>query len=133
MESKKPDNVAFDQESQKYVSSLLPYATNVGAPVITAVDTVAWKNRSVNKVNHRVKTKLMALREEYNAAMEEFELNKLILSAKFNFEPIVGSAYHLYRRADQSTFLSLIEPETCHFHWLGSYAMNADMIWQKLK
>ncbi|MEJ6664249.1 MAG: DUF2452 domain-containing protein, partial [Flavobacteriaceae bacterium] len=35
MESKKPDNVAFDQASQKYVSSLLPYATNVGAPVIT--------------------------------------------------------------------------------------------------
>ena len=69
MESKKPDNVAFDQASQKYVSSLLPYATNVGAPVITAIDTVAWKNRSVNKVNHQVKTKLLALREEYHALL----------------------------------------------------------------
>ena len=133
MESKKPDNVAFDKASQKYVSSLLPYATNVGAPVITAIDTVAWKNRSVNKVNHQVKTKLLALREEYHALMEEFERNKLILSAKFNFEPIVGMPYHLYQHADGSAFLSLIDPEECNFNWLGSYVLNADMIWEELR
>ena len=65
--------------------------------------------------------------------MEEFERNKLILSAKFNFEPIVGMPYHLYQHADGSAFLSLIDPEECNFNWLGSYVLNADMIWEELR
>ena len=34
-EDKKPDNVVFNTETQKYDAALKPYATNVGAPVIT--------------------------------------------------------------------------------------------------
>ena len=41
---KKPDNVVFDTETQKYDAALKPYATNVSAPIITASDTIAWKN-----------------------------------------------------------------------------------------
>jgi len=51
---KKPDNVVFDPESQKYDAALKPYATSLGAPVITTPDTFTWKNRSINKINHLI-------------------------------------------------------------------------------
>ncbi len=52
-EDKKPDNVVFNPETQKYDAALKPYSTSVGAPVITVADTIAWKNRSINKINHQ--------------------------------------------------------------------------------
>lgn len=38
---KKPDNVVFDTETQKYNAALKSYAKSVGASVITTKDTVA--------------------------------------------------------------------------------------------
>ena len=35
---KKPDQVVFDQKTQKYSASLTPYATNLGAPAIIPDD-----------------------------------------------------------------------------------------------
>ena len=42
MEKKKPDNVVYSEE-RGYYSKLLPYATNVGAPVIRVDDVASWK------------------------------------------------------------------------------------------
>ena len=76
-EDKKPDNVVFNNEIQKYDAALKPYA-------------------------------------------------------KFNFEPIIGEVYHLYKRENGETFLSIIAPEECNFHALGSFYLNADQIWEKI-
>ena len=89
---KKPDNVVFNTEIQKYDSALKPYATNLGAPVITTTDTLAWRNRSINKVNHKVKAKYEELKAEYEKLMQDFEYNQLIYNAKFSFEPIRWAA-----------------------------------------
>ena len=129
---KKPDNVVFNPETQKYDASLKRYATNVGAPVITAVDNIPWKNRSINKVNHKINAKYLELKAEYEAMMQQFEYNKLIFEAKFNFEPILGETYHLYKRDNGDTFLSIIAPDQCRFNGLGSFYLNADQIWEKL-
>ena len=48
-EDKKPDQVVFNSETQRYDAALKPYSTSVGAPIITITDTVAWKNRSISK------------------------------------------------------------------------------------
>jgi len=133
MESqKKPDNVVFNPETQQYDAALKTYATNLGAPVITTTDTLAWKNRSINKVNHKVQAKYLELKAAYEKMMEEFEYNKLIFSAKFSFEPIIGEKYHLYRRENGETFLSIIAPEQCSFDPMGSFYLNADQIWEKV-
>lgn len=129
---KKPDNVVFDQEIQKYDAALKPYATNIGAPVITPTDSIAWKNRSINKVNHKVKTKYLELKAEYERMIHEFEYNQVIFNAKFNFEPIIGEVYHLYERENAESFLSLIAPHQCNFNTLGSFYLNADQIWEKV-
>jgi hypothetical protein len=131
-EEKKPDNVVFNAETKKYDASLKPYATSVGAPVITTTDTVGWKNRSINKINHKVETKYLELKTEYDKMMLEFEYNKLIFNAKFTFEPIIGEVYHLYKRDNDETFLSIIAPEQCNFNALGSFYLNADQIWEKI-
>ena len=129
---KKPDNVVFNYETQKYDAALKPYATSVGSPVITTTDTIAWKNRSINKINHKVATKYLELQASYKKMMLEFEYNKLIFDAKFSFEPIIGKTYHLYKRDNDELFLSIIAPNECNFNSLGSFYLNADQIWEKI-
>ena len=131
-ETKKPDNVVFNPETQKYDAALKPYATSVVAPVISMNDTIAWKNRSISKVNQKVKAKYLQLKAEYEKMMDEFEYNSLIFSAKFNFEPIVGDVYHLYKRDNDETFLSIIAPNECSFNSIGSFYLNADQIWERV-
>ena len=131
-ENKKPDNVVFNTETQKYDASLKPYGTSVGAPIIIPTDTVAWKNRSINKINHKVSAKYLELKSEYENLIQEFEYNKLIFNAKFSFEPIIGEVYHLYQRENNESFLSLISPEQCNFKSIGSFYLNAGQIWEKI-
>ncbi|MFT4697345.1 MAG: hypothetical protein ACI9SJ_000466 [Flavobacteriaceae bacterium] len=129
---KKPDNVVFNEETQKYDAALKPYATSVGAPVITSIDTIAWKNRSISKINHKVAARYLELKMEYDKMMQEFDYNQLIFNATFSFEPIFGEVYHLYKRENGESFLSLIAPDQCNFNSLGSFYLNADQIWEKV-
>lgn len=131
-EDKKPDNVVFNAETKMYDAALKPYATSVGAPAIRTTDNTPWKNRSITKVNHKIEARYLELQAEYQKMMEEFEYNKLIFDAKFTFEPVIGKVYHLYKRENSDTFLSLIAPEECHFETLGSFYLNADQTWQKV-
>ena len=131
-EDKKPDSVVFNTETQKYDAALKPYATSVGAPVITTTDNIAWKNRSINKVNHKLEARYSELKAEYDSMIQQFEYNKLIFEAKFTFEPIIGQHYHLYRRENGDNFLSIIAPNECSFNSLGSFYLNADQIWEKV-
>jgi len=129
--AKKPDHVVFNTETNTYDAALKPYGTNVGAPVITTTDTIAWKNRSINKVNHKLQSTYLELKEQYDNMIEEFEYNKLIFNSTFSFEPIIGNIYHLYKRENGAAFLSIIAPDQCTFNFMGSFYLNTDQIWQK--
>ena len=65
---KYPDQVVYDEE-KGFNASILPYATNVGAPAIIVEDVSGWKSRGVNKVNHQLKAKFEELKEEYQKHM----------------------------------------------------------------
>ncbi len=129
---KKPDYVVFDEETQSYNSKLLPYSSNLAAPKITPPDVTSWKNTNIVSANNQFKAKYEAIQEEYKRMMQEFEYNALVYNAKFNFEPIVGKVYHLYRSRDESTFLSLILPNECNFEHLGTFKLGPDKTWEKL-
>ncbi|MCL5246812.1 DUF2452 domain-containing protein [Cellulophaga sp. 20_2_10] len=131
-EDKKPDSVVFNTETQKYDAALKPYATSVGAPVITTTDNIAWKNRSINKVNHKLEARYSELKAEYDSMIQQFEYNKVIFEAKFTFEPIIGQTYHLYKRENNETFLSIIKPDECNFNFMGSFYLNVEQIWEKV-
>ncbi|MBL7473269.1 DUF2452 domain-containing protein [Robertkochia sediminum] len=129
---KKPDQVVFNTDTNRYDAALKPYATNVGAPAIRTTDTSEWKNRSINKLNHKVNARYREIRLAYEALIEEFEYNKLIYNAEFAFEPNLGEVYHLYKKDRNKTFLSIIAPEECSFKFLGSFRLNTDHIWEKI-
>lgn len=128
----KPDQVVFNKDTQKYDASLKPYATNVGAPAIQVINNSPWKNRNVHKANQKIQAKYLELKAEYDKMMEELKYNNLVYGARFNFEPIIGETYHLYRDKNQEPFLSIIAPEYCNFDFLGSFLLNSEQIWKKI-
>ena len=128
---KKPDQVVFDEDQQKYNAALKPYATNVGAPAIKTEDTNAWKSRSVNKANKQIKAKYLELKAEYDKVIQSLEYNNLVYNAKFNFEPIIGETYYLYRDKYEEPFLSIIAPSDCNFDYAGSFYLNSEQLWIK--
>jgi len=129
---KKPDNIVFNEVTQKYDASLKPYATNVGAPAIVATENITWKNKNVLKANKQIEAKYLELMSEYKKMMKELEYNNLVYNAKFNFEPLIGQTYHLYRDKKQQPFLSIISPAECNFDFIGSFYLNSELIWKKV-
>ena len=83
-------------------------------------------------MNNRVQAKYSELKNEYEKMMTQFEYNRLIYESRFSFEPIIGKTYHLYKRENGETFLSIIAPEECNFSSMGSFYLNAEQIWEKI-
>lgn len=132
MSEKKPDQVVYSEDEQKYNAGLLPYATNASAPKITSTDLTGWKNTNINKANHQIKTEYDKLKKAYENLMKKHEYNTLIYNAEFSFEPNVGQIYHLYIKENKQTFLSIIAPHECNFKYKGSFKLNDDKIWEKI-
>ena len=130
--SKYPDNVAWDDQEKRWVANILPYASNVGAPVIKPENIDSWRKRGVTKVIHHFETKFLELKEEYNKLVGEFKWNDLVYNAKFNFEPVIGETYYLYVGNDHENFLSLISPNEWDRECLGSFHLTAEQKWVKI-
>jgi hypothetical protein len=128
IENKKPDQVVFSKEDG-YNANLLPYATNVGAPVIKADDLAGWKSTGIYKVNKEFQSKFNELKSQYESLMEEFQWNELVYNARFSFEPIVGEIYHLYKDTEGINFLSLIGPKEWNKEHIGTFMLNSDKKW----
>lgn len=128
---KKPDQIVHN-EKEGYNASLLPYATNVGAPAIRPDNIDDWKLRGVNKVNKQIETKFNELKEEYLKLVEEYQWNELVYQAKFAYEPVIGETYHLYVGKDGGPFLSLIEPHEWSRELIGSFQLNSEQKWVKI-
>jgi len=129
---KKPDSVVFDETTQSYNANIMPYASGVAAPKIVPPDVTSWKNTNIITANNQFKARFEDIEQQYREMMEQFEYNNLVYSAKYNFEPITGKIYHLYKSKDESTFLSLISPEECSFNYLGSFKLGPDKMWEKI-
>lgn len=128
MKNKKPDNVVYSVE-KGFNANVLPYATNVGAPVIRVDDVVSWKSRGIDNVNKELGNKFNELKLQYQKLMQEYEWNELVYSAKFSFEPVIGEIYHLYRDATGVNFLSLIGPDEWNKEHIGTFKLNSDKKW----
>ena len=132
MDNKKPDNIVYSEE-QGYNASLLPYATTVGAPVITTDDVVAWKSRGIHSVNKEFENKFQELQLAYQKLMDEYKWNELVYNAKFAFEPVIGETYHMYLGDDGIEFLSLIAPNEWNKEFIASFKLNSDKKWVVLE
>ena len=118
---------------QKYDAALKPYGTNIGAPSIKPTDLSTWKNVGIAKVNHNLKQKFDELQAAYHQMMEEFRWNELIYTTEYHFEPNIGETYFLYKRENETYFLSLISPEKFNQEFIGAFKLHSDKIWEKVE
>lgn len=130
MASDRPDQVVYNDETHRYDAFLKTYPTNVGAPAISPNDSVSWKRIKIKKANAQFRSEFMELKSAYAKMLEAIEINELVYSASFSFEPISGETYYLYRNADGKPFLSILSPDECNFDFLGSYRLSTDGVWK---
>ena len=122
---KKPDNVADNP-------NLLPYGSNIGAPSIKVDNIDGWKRSNAQKVNKELSTKFEELKIEYKKLLEDYELNQLIYSAHYNFEPLIGEVYYLYYNKNRNIFLSIIKPEEWNLECIGGFKLDSKNKWIKI-
>lgn len=132
-QKERPDSVVFDEESQTYNSSLLPYGTSIGAPTINPTGVSTWKASSINSFNHTFGNKIEEIKDKYQELIEEYKVNEMLYKASMSFEPIVGKIYHLYlNEKNDDKFLSLIPPESWKKPYLGAFKLHHDKLWEKI-
>ena len=125
MEKKKPDQVADNP-------GLLPYASNVGAPVIKPDDVVGWKIEQTVKTNNYFSARYEEIKEEYRKLIELYEWNKLVYQSSYSFIPVKGETYYLYQGSDNKLFLSIIEPHLWNQVYVGSFKLDTNDKWIKI-
>ena len=77
--------------------------------------------------------RLGELKEEWDKLVGEYESTRLIYETKYSFQPILGEVYHIYMGNDGKSFLSLINPNEWDREYLGSYRLNTNGTWEKIK
>ena len=121
--------------------SLLPdkkhlktYGVSTLDPKIDIADLTQFKQQTKNKIEKKVISRMKELKREYDKLAKEFDVNKMVLESQFSFEPVVGKEYYLYRRSDETTFLSLIEPDSWpekQLQLMTAAKLTADGIWEE--
>ena len=125
MSKNKPDQVADNP-------SILPYASNVGAPAIKPSNLTSFKEEKLVKTNKYFSSRYEEIKEEYKKLMESYEWNQLIYNCSFSFKPEKGEIYHLYQRNDQNLFLSIIGPTEWNEISIGSFRLDSNDKWEKV-
>ena len=85
--------------------NLLPYASNVGSPVIVVEDTDHFKRKQVTKFNNFVDKRFSELKSEMEKLVDAYKLNEFIFSIELRFEPIVGEDTRKHYTSRKGEFL----------------------------
>lgn len=131
MDNEKPLDYCEDK-------SIIPYGDNRSAPSFkdTSNEVSVWKNQKHESSSKYFDTKLQELQEEYNKLAEEYRLNEMVYNAQCRFAPVIGEVYHLYKRKDGSSFLSMIGPKQWQtkkdFNFIDSFKLTSNDKWEKL-
>lgn len=131
MKKKKPDLVVWSEE-KGYYSKELTYGSSVGAPAIKMENVGGWKQMQANTVNKHFKSKYDDLKEQFQKLVDEVNWNELVYSSKYSFIPVMGEVYYLYAKDDDTTFLSLISPDSWNQKYIGSFRLDWSQKWVKV-
>jgi len=135
-QKKKPDNVVWDEKTEKYNAHLLPYPSNVGAPVFSPDDISLFDFQGQNELKQVFQERFDEIRKQYQSLIEDIELNNLVYSAKFNFIPVVGHVYYLYICENKDHILSLIAPyewNNTKIKFVNKVKLNHKSQWELIK
>ena len=124
---KKPDNIVYNYKNEEYDAFKKLYPTSFNSKNF-APEKI---NKFKSETQHYFKTKLLEIKNNYESLLEEIEWNEAINKAKYNFNPIVGKRYYLYK-GEKSNFLSIIKPKEWNKELLGTYKLNSNNTWSKI-
>jgi hypothetical protein len=117
-----------------------PYPVSRLAPAFDTTDLAAEVDRAESMLSARTGAKLRviadqikALQAEARKVLDEAREEQALTHAQCSFKRIPGHSYHLYRKADGTSFFSMLSPgdwggEPPH-PFLGSYRLEADYSW----
>ena len=127
MDEKKPDSYVFDR-------SLKAYPTEIGSQPFKPDEIELFKIDKSNKLKHHYVSKFEELKNEYQKLMEDISMNERIYQSSYNFQPIVGQIYYLYKKENDNEFLSIISPIEWNNRYLliGSYQLQTDGRWNEI-
>ncbi len=128
---KKPDLVVWDEE-RGYYSKELTYGSNQGAPAIRLDDVSGWKQNQANKANKVFNKKFEEIKDEFAHLIDEVKWNEFVYSTNYNFIPVMGETYYLYRKSDGTNFLSLISPDEWNMEFIGATRLESNNKWIKI-
>tara|TARA_X000000368_G_scaffold137612_1_gene108172 strand:- start:942 stop:1319 length:378 start_codon:yes stop_codon:yes gene_type:complete len=124
---KKPDNIVFNSVTKEYDSYKKEYPTSFNS-----------KNFSAEKLSKielesqpYFQKKLLEIKTSYDLLTTELKWNELIYKSKYNFKPIIGEIYYLYKNGEEN-FLSIIKPNEWNFKCIGKFKLKSNSIWQKI-
>ena len=112
--------------------NLLPYGIVPQAPAILVPNVDLFKKSKSPSVVHYFDTRVAEIKKLYEEFLTEVHINDIIYSAKYNFVPIIGRVYFLYK-TDDGYMLSLIEPERWNkYEYIGAYKMSSNDVWESI-
>jgi hypothetical protein len=129
MEKKKPDNVVDEP-------NLTPYPTNVGAPAFIPTNIPIWKSVRVEELNTDFGDRYKKIQNDLEELKDDININTILYTSKYNFEPKVGEKYHLYLNDEDEPFLSLIGEDEWGRRWrpkkyLGTFVLDWKNKWSR--
>ncbi len=128
---KKPDLVVWDEE-RGYYPRELTYGSNNGAPAIRLDDVSGWKQNQANKANKVFTKKFEEIKDEFTNLIDEVQWNEFVYSTNYNFIPVMGETYYLYKKPDGTNFLSLISPDEWNMEFIGATRLESNNKWIKI-
>ena len=117
-----------------------PYPVSRMAPATELVDLAREIEQADNMLGNVVHAKLKVIAEQMKALQQEAQSileasarDQQLHRARCNFKRQPGKIYHLYGKADDSLYFSLLSPqewggEPPH-RFVGSYRLESDMSW----
>lgn len=122
---------------------LLPYAHTVSGAVIKPEDMGRIRGNALMAMEQQtdmhlgqIQEQLEVLARQAQAIARRKEISVMIYEAAMGFDPIINHIYHLYRRKDGTTVLSIVSPAEwgrCPYpEHVASARLLADHTWDVL-
>ena len=129
MKKKYPDQIVYNEETDKFDANLKSYPTTVGSQKF---EPIKVDKSDSYKADNYFDSRLKELKEEYQKLVEEYNWTRLVYEAEYSFQPLLGEEYFLYEREDKNLFLSLIKPTEWDKKYVGSFKLMNNGKWDKI-
>ena len=129
MKKKYPDNIVYNEDTDKFDANLKSYPTTVGSQKF---EPIKVDKSDSYKADNYFDSRLKELKEEYQKLVEEYNWTRLVYESEYSFQPLLGEEYFLYERENKNLFLSLIKPNEWNKKCVGGFKLMNNGKWDKV-